>query len=85
MYVLRLATEVIWDTEKECFKTFAEETALYYSKVVEDDSGKWKWTTEHVFYPAIKDYFLPPKTFTENAAVLQIADLPNLYKVFERC
>lgn len=84
MYILRLATEVNWESEKECFDTFAKETALYYSKL-NDENENWKWMVEHVFYSAIKGYFLPPKNFTENAAILQIADLPNLYKVFERC
>lgn len=85
MYILRLATEVNWETEKECFRGFARETALFYSQIVDDDEDKWKWTTEHVLYPAVKDCFLPSRKFIENAAVLQIADLPNLYKVFERC
>ncbi|KAF2885086.1 hypothetical protein ILUMI_21089 [Ignelater luminosus] len=88
MYMLRLATEVNWDEEKECFHTFAKETATYYSQLRQEntvESSSWTWLTEHVLYPAIKEYFIPPKTFTENAAVLQIANLPDLYKVFERC
>lgn len=86
LYILRLATEVNWETEKECFRTFARETATYYSQIDEtNENNNWKWTVEHVVYPAIKDYFLPPKNFTENTAVLQVADLPSLYKVFERC
>ncbi|GJQ79891.1 Mlh1 [Trypoxylus dichotomus] len=88
-YLIRLASEVNWDIEKECFKTFATETAMYYSELNEEldscTNTNWKWVTEHVFYPTIKQYFLPPKSFTENASVLQIADLPSLYKVFERC
>lgn len=84
MYVLRLATEVNWENEKECFQSFCKETALFYSQMTEE-SKDWKWTTQHVLYPAVKEYFLPPKTFVENAAVLQITDLPSLYKVFERC
>lgn len=87
MYILRLSTEVNWDTEKECFESFARETAIYYAKLNEDADNKnnWKWVIEHVFYPAVKEYLMPPKSFLENAAVLQIADLPKLYKVFERC
>lgn len=88
-YLIRLASEVNWEVEKECFKTFAIETATYYSELSEEaESGgnsNWKWVTEHVMYPAIKQYFLPPKSFSENASILQIADLPTLYKVFERC
>lgn len=83
MYALRLATEVNWENEKECFQSFCRETALYYSQMT--DTGNWKWTTEHVLYPAVKECLLPPKKFIENGAVLQLADLPSLYKVFERC
>ena len=45
----------------------------------------WRWTIEHAIYPAIKAQLLPPKTYAENASVLQVANLPDLYKVFERC
>lgn len=31
MYVLRLATEVDWDIEQECFQTFCRETAKFFS------------------------------------------------------
>ncbi|XP_057659014.1 DNA mismatch repair protein Mlh1 [Diorhabda carinulata] len=88
MYVVRLATEVNWEIEKECFQNFARETARFYSNVPEEvnQNGKdWQWVTEHVLYPALKEYFIPPKIFAENGALLEIADLHNLYKVFERC
>ncbi|XP_068915087.1 DNA mismatch repair protein Mlh1 [Tenebrio molitor] len=88
VYVLRLATEVNWESEKECFDSFAKETALYYSQMSEDsawEGNDWKWITEHVVYAAIKEYFIPPKKFIDNVAILEIASLPNLYKVFERC
>ncbi|XP_013404163.1 DNA mismatch repair protein Mlh1 [Lingula anatina] len=92
MYILRLATEVEWDTEKECFETFARETSEFYAMkkdsfqlLKEDSSESWKWTTEHVIYPAIRTSLYPPKLFAENASFLQIANLPDLYKVFERC
>lgn len=60
---------------------------MYYSEISDKDSdgNNWKWVTEHVLYAAVKECFLPPKKFIDNAAVLEIADLPNLYKVFERC
>lgn len=87
-YLIRLATEVNWETEKECFETFSRETAMFYSNVNKnvDENGKsWEWITEYVLYPAIKEFFIPPKHFAENGAVLEIANLPNLYRVFERC
>ncbi|CAG9770714.1 unnamed protein product [Ceutorhynchus assimilis] len=88
MYLIRLATEVQWETEKECFDSFARETAIFYSNISTDtnENGKsWKWIVEYLLYPVVKEFFIPPRSFTENAAILEIASLPNLYKVFERC
>ncbi|KAM7063681.1 DNA mismatch repair protein Mlh1 isoform 2-T2 [Molossus nigricans] len=45
----------------------------------------WKWTVEHVVYKAFRSHLLPPKHFTEDGNILQLANLPDLYKVFERC
>ncbi|KAJ7322630.1 hypothetical protein JRQ81_018917 [Phrynocephalus forsythii] len=102
MFVLRLATEVNWDDEKECFESLSKECAMFYSirkqYIMEEsdltaqqaeDSGaatrSWKWTVEHVLYKAFRTHLLPPKNFTEDGNILQIANLPDLYKVFERC
>lgn len=84
MYVLRLATDVNWEDEKECFRTFARETAQFYSHIA-FHVDNWKWTVEHVIYPAIKEYFMPNNEFACSGAVLQLTDLQTLYKVFERC
>jgi len=45
----------------------------------------WKWVVEHVLFPAVKANLLPPKRWIDDGTILQIADLPDLYKVFERC
>jgi DNA mismatch repair protein MLH1 len=43
-----------------------------------------KWQIEHVLFPAMKRYMTAPKSLlTRN--VVQIASLPDLYRVFERC
>lgn len=85
LYLLRLTTELDWDNENEFFEGFCRETATYYAQLHRESCENWEWVVEHVFYSSIKESFLPPKYFTENAAVLELADLPNLYKVFERC
>ncbi|XP_051059055.1 DNA mismatch repair protein Mlh1 isoform X2 [Phodopus roborovskii] len=102
LFILRLATEVNWDEEKECFESLSKECALFYSVrkqyILEDStlSGQqsdmpgstpkpWKWTVEHIIYKAFRSHLLPPKHFTEDGNVLQLANLPDLYKVFERC
>ena len=53
----------------------------------ESESGdsNWKWMIEHAIYPAVKSGFAPPKKFANNGSLLQLANLPDLYKVFERC
>uniref|UniRef100_A0A4W3I8H1 DNA mismatch repair protein MLH1 n=1 Tax=Callorhinchus milii TaxID=7868 RepID=A0A4W3I8H1_CALMI len=97
MFVLRLATEVNWDEEKECFETFSRECSMFYSirsQYILDErqaspslghDTSWKWTVEHVVSKAFRTRLLPPKRFTEDGTILQLANLPDLYKVFERC
>ncbi|CAK6435737.1 unnamed protein product [Pipistrellus nathusii] len=102
IFILRLATEVNWDEEKECFESLSRECAMFYSirkQYISEEStlsgqqteapgsapNPWKWTVEHVVYKAFRSHLLPPKHFTEDGNVLQLANLPDLYKVFERC
>nr|KAF6310840.1 mutL-like protein 1 [Myotis myotis] len=102
IFILRLATEVNWDEEKECFESLSKECAMFYSirkQYISEAStlsgqqieapgstpNPWKWTVEHVVYKAFRSHLLPPKHFTEDGNVLQLANLPDLYKVFERC
>ncbi|KAH9503230.1 DNA mismatch repair protein [Bulinus truncatus] len=101
LYILHLATEVNWDSEKECFQSFCEQTAYFYAikksygasgekdrRNSEDelaDRKAWKWTVEHVLYPAMRQMLLPPKCTEQDRSFVQLANLPDLYKVFERC
>ncbi|XP_052744921.1 DNA mismatch repair protein Mlh1 [Bicyclus anynana] len=88
-YLVRLVTEINWESEKECFDTLCRQTAIFYSQsnpdTVEDIVKSEMWKQEHVIFPAIKRNFLPPVSFVSNGAILQIASLSDLYKVFERC
>ncbi|XP_038219461.1 DNA mismatch repair protein Mlh1 [Zerene cesonia] len=88
-YLVRLVTEVNWESEKECFDTFSRQTAIFYSQPNPNDSNEAmkseQWKQEHIIFPAIRRYFLPPTSFVNNGAILQIASLNDLYKVFERC
>ncbi|XP_067277765.1 DNA mismatch repair protein Mlh1 [Pseudorasbora parva] len=96
MFILRLATEVNWDREKECFHHFSIECSHFYSirkrytlepdaEDTQDAEMSWQWKVEHVLFKALRSLFSPPKHFSEDGSVLQIASLPELYKVFERC
>ena len=96
---MRLATEVNWEEEEACFDTLAKETAKFYAiksdkfsrydaKQHEDESNldsTWKHTVEHIVYPERKKKLSPPKKLAENMTFVQVANLPDLYKVFERC
>ncbi|KAF8700010.1 DNA mismatch repair protein MutL, partial [Rhizoctonia solani] len=42
------------------------------------------WQNTHVIFPAIQKYLVAPKTLIDRD-VAQIANLPDLYRVFERC
>nr|XP_026498840.1 DNA mismatch repair protein Mlh1 [Vanessa tameamea] len=88
-YLVRLVTEVNWKSEKECFDTFSRQTAIFYSQpnpdTKEEALKSEMWKQEHIVFPAIRRNFLPPTSFTGNGAILQIASLCDLYKVFERC
>uniref|UniRef100_A0A3Q3WPT4 DNA mismatch repair protein MLH1 n=1 Tax=Mola mola TaxID=94237 RepID=A0A3Q3WPT4_MOLML len=99
MFILRLATEVNWDNEKECFRDFSRECSMFYSirkqyilepKPVlclfqEAEATSWRWKVEHIIFKALRTLLSPPKSFSEDGTVLQVANLPDLYKVFERC
>ncbi|XP_010125045.1 PREDICTED: DNA mismatch repair protein Mlh1 isoform X2 [Chlamydotis macqueenii] len=75
----------------EFLKKKTEMLKDYFSLEIDEnedtDSGSttWKWTVEHVLYKAFRTHLLPPKHFTEDGNILQLANLPDLYKVFERC
>uniref|UniRef100_A0A8C7C940 MutL homolog 1, colon cancer, nonpolyposis type 2 (E. coli) n=1 Tax=Oncorhynchus kisutch TaxID=8019 RepID=A0A8C7C940_ONCKI len=98
MFILRLATEVNWDNEKDCFREFSKECSQFYSirkqyvlepgeeeQVCLSDLNSWRWKVEHLLFKSFRSLFSPPKHFSEDGSVLQIANLPDLYKVFERC
>lgn len=98
-FVYRIGTKVKWDDEKECLDGILRQIALFYipamiERVGEDDSEalKEKYATEmtqlanildHVIFPAIKLRLLAPRNLLKD--VVEVANLPGLYKVFERC
>lgn len=43
-----------------------------------------RWQIQHVVFQAMRKYLHAPKVLLERD-VVQVASLPDLYKVFERC
>ena len=87
--------KVDWSSEAECFDTFLRELAYFYTPVrspskqstkeMEEDQCKAeRWEIQHILFPAMRRYLVAPKSLLDRD-VLQVASLPELYKVFERC
>lgn len=95
MLLLRLSTEVDWSDEQNCFETFAKECSHFYAfrpdpvgldeEEDEESTEKWKGNVEHLLFPAVRSYLVPPKSLSSDGSFLEIANLNDLYKVFERC
>ena len=92
---LHCRIKVNWTDERECFDTFLRELAFFYvpgplvpdTTNAEDQSQEEKserWQIQHVVFPAMRKYLNAPKTLLDRD-VVQVASLPDLYKVFERC
>ncbi|KAI6007865.1 hypothetical protein EDC04DRAFT_2582604 [Pisolithus marmoratus] len=90
-FLMRLGPQVDWRSERECFESFMRELAYFYSPA----SGVWSgdatgqgksaaWQTEHILFHALRKFLIAPKSLLDND-VVQVANLPDLYRVFERC
>ncbi|KAK4520142.1 uncharacterized protein ATC70_008273 [Mucor velutinosus] len=82
LFLLRLGTEVNWESEKDCFHTLAKELAIFYSAeppLNQDDL----WKVQHYIFPSFKTHFSAPTTLKKH--ITQLANLTDLYKIFERC
>ncbi|KAK7046661.1 DNA-mis-repair domain-containing protein [Favolaschia claudopus] len=96
--LMRLGPQVDWTSEMECFETFLRELAYFYvpgplcsaetdPEADEDKAQQEKaerWQIQHIVFPSLRRYLAAPKTLLDRD-VVQIASLPDLYKVFERC
>ncbi|KAI6131443.1 histidine kinase-like ATPase [Pisolithus croceorrhizus] len=90
-FLMRLGPQVDWSSERECFESFMHELAYFYSPA----SGVWSgdgigqeksaaWQTEHILFHALRKFLIAPRSLLDND-VVQVANLPDLYRVFERC
>ncbi|VDD86699.1 unnamed protein product [Enterobius vermicularis] len=92
--VSTLAYDVDWDHEQTCFEGICWALADFFSPKAEycseeafsvfgDQTCSWKTIYSDILFPSLKTSFLPPKTLASK--VRRLADLTELYKVFERC
>jgi DNA mismatch repair protein MLH1 len=86
LFIIRMATEVNYDDEKNCFKSIAEELANFYKKLSVTSSRRtMEYLMETIIYPGIRKKLLPPKQCLTDGSFLRLTSLQELYKVFERC
>lgn len=89
--------QVDWTSESECFESFLRELASFYapgaaisvtsSPASDEQKAQEKaerWQIQYVLFPAMRRFLVAPKSLLDRD-VVQIASLPDLYKVFERC
>ena len=50
-----------------------------------DEIEGWKSVMEQIIFPAMKKFLKPPESLSQNKTFHMVADLPSLYRVFERC
>lgn len=95
-FIYRLGCKVDYNDEKECLRGIARQIALLYvpDRISPGDSAEetqlalqqrddLNYVLEHTVFPALKKKFVALEPLA--AEVVQVADLPGLYRVFERC
>ena len=91
-FIYRLGTKINYDNEKECLQGILRQIALLYlpEPFSDEDNNEARekrdvleQELENILFPELKKQFLATRNLTRD--VVQIADLPGLYRVFERC
>lgn len=91
-FVYRLGTQINWNDETECLDGILREIALLYApdSLPEEDSDEYideqeqiQTTMKDIIFPAFQKRLIASKSLLDG--VVEIANLPGLYRVFERC
>lgn len=86
IFVIRMACEVNYEDEKQCFKSICEELSSFYSSYSLTASDKdLNFLAETILYPAIRKSLQPSSKLKTDGTFLKLTSLQDLYKVFERC
>ncbi|KAJ2356536.1 DNA mismatch repair protein [Coemansia sp. RSA 2618] len=92
LFLYKAATTVNWDDEQQFFKTFTSELASFYAlePPLPDDpkntKDEFRLVVEHRIMPSFKgSAFWAPNSILMENSLIQLVDLPDLYRIFERC
>lgn len=100
-FLYHLGVKVTWEEETLCFNDIIHGLATFYSlhpqyfdettsDVPSQISGcstqiDYQNLIQYVIFPAFRSNFYPSTRHADDGTIIQIACLPDLYKVFERC
>ncbi|KAJ2124104.1 DNA mismatch repair protein [Coemansia sp. RSA 720] len=92
LFLYKAATSVNWGDEQQFFKAFTSELASFYAlePPLPDDpqsaKDEFRLVVEHRIMPSFKGsaFWAPGSILMENSLV-QLVNLPDLYRIFERC
>ncbi|KAJ2787504.1 DNA mismatch repair protein [Coemansia linderi] len=92
LFFFNATYSVNWDDEQQFFKAFANVLATLYTlepPLPSDPPSateEYRLVVEHRIMPSLKgsSFWAPNNLLTENALV-KLVDLPDLYRIFERC
>lgn len=95
-FIYRLGTKVNYTDEKQCLHDILYQIALLYiprritmgtgvdaKEIYQRDRDHDNYLLENYVFPAVRKHFIASKKLL--LEVVQVADLPGLYRVFERC
>jgi DNA mismatch repair protein MLH1 len=87
-FLNRLVTSVDWTEEQACFHTFGTQLAWLYTpdnSTALDPSSNFGNMLRHTLFPSMKRNYHPSRDMASSGAILELSNLPELYKNFERC
>ncbi len=116
IFLLKLAVDINWENELECFQGIAALMALFYSRLPEEGKGSRENQNgdndevpldlidiktsslpekaigtsasdvlNSIVLPGIRSHLILPNECAQDGSIVQVANLDQLYKVFERC